>query len=82
MVSSTDLSAFGGKATLSETTNHGPALAFGNGKLFLAWNGLDQRLMVSSSADGVTFAPAVRLAHTSNTSPGLAFANGKLFLVW
>jgi len=82
VVSSTDLSAFGGKATLSETTNHGPALAFGNGKLFLAWNGLDQRLMVSSSADGVTFTPAVRLAHTSSTSPGLLFANGKLFLVW
>ncbi len=78
----TDLSTFGGKATLSETTNHGPALAFGNGKLFLAWNGLDQRLMVSSSADGVTFTPAVRLAHTSSTSPGLLFANGKLFLVW
>jgi hypothetical protein len=83
-VSSTDLSTFGGKVTLplGETSNQGPALAFGNGKLFLAWTGLDQRLMVSSSGDGVTFSPAVRLAHTSSTSPGLLFANGRLFLVW
>jgi hypothetical protein len=85
VMSSTDrnLQSWGNKSTSTETSAHGPALLFINGRLFLAWTGTDSRLNVMSSADlGATWQPKVTLNETSSTEPALAFWNVSLILMW
>jgi hypothetical protein len=70
---------------LNETSVGGPALAFGNGRLFLAWTEAEGWLNVMSSADAVHWlTPPVghTLAYQSASAPALAFINGSLFLLW
>jgi hypothetical protein len=57
VISSTDLQHFENKVTLTQNSGLGPALAFGNGRLFIAWVGTDPNssLNVMSSIDGVNF---------------------------
>lgn len=72
------------RAILPETSDHGPALACGNGRLFLAWTDRNSKLNVMSSPNGQTWDPQHKetLNYTSPRAPGLAFLNGTLFLVW
>src|SRR6266849_1906328 len=63
------------KVTLNETSFDGPALAFGNGKLFLAWVGTDPNssLNVAISTDGgATFPQKVTFGESGASAPGLA----------
>ena len=66
-------------------TSASPALAAFNGKLYAAWKGkdTDQRLFVSSSADGVNWSAQVQApSGSTSTSPALAAFNGKLYAAW
>src|SRR6266516_1304554 len=69
-------------ATLSESSPFGPALAFGNGRLYLAWADTNHSLNVLSSIDGVNFTNKVTLGDTSVSAPALSFINGTLYLLW
>lgn len=77
-------SSFSGKVTLADKSIDGPALAFGNGRIFLAWTGDDplHSLNVSSSTDLLTFVNKKVLAERSNHGPALAFGGGRIFLAW
>lgn len=84
VVQTNDGNTLTGKVTLQESSIDGPALAFGNGRLFVAWTGTDgaHSLNVIGSNDGQAFDNKVTLAEHSNRGPALAFGNGKLFLAW
>jgi len=72
-----------GKATNgNETSWHGPSLAAGLGRIFMAWTGTDRRLNVHTSNDCVNWFNKKTLDETSDHAPALAFGNGKLFLAW
>src|SRR4051794_679668 len=79
-----DGSHFAEKVTLDDTSLDGPALAFGNGRLFLAWTGPDagQHVNVSSSTNHTTFENKVVLNESSPFGPALSFGNGRAFLAW
>jgi hypothetical protein len=65
------------------STSTSPALAAFNGKLYVAWKGkdTDQRLLVSSSADGVNWSAQVQApSGSTSTSPALAAFDGKLYV--
>jgi hypothetical protein len=81
---SVDGRQFTGKMTLTDTSLEGPALTFGNGRLFLGWTGPDvgTHVNVSSSADFQTFQNKVVLNESSPFGPALASANGRIFLAW
>ena len=57
-----------------------PALAFGNGRLYLAWTGSDgaRSLNVMSSTDGQTFVNKVTLGEHCCDGPALAVIDGVL----
>ncbi len=69
----------------SGSTSTSPALAAFDGKLYVAWKGkdTDQRLFVSSSADGVNWSAQVQApSGSTSTSPALAAFDGKLYVAW
>ncbi len=70
--------------TLDDTSISGPALAYWNGRLYIAWTGTDgeHHLNVMSSADGKVFDNKVTLGDTSIARPALAVYNGKLHIAW
>lgn len=66
-----------------KTSNWQPAIAAFNGRLYLAYTGLDGRLNVASSTDGVTFGASTIIPNnTSAVGPGLAAFNGELYIAW
>lgn len=75
---------FSGKVILAETSFDGPALAFGNGNVFLSWVGTNSAhyLNVIQSTNCRSFTNKVVLEDTSRFGPALAYGNGRLFLVW
>jgi hypothetical protein len=79
-----DLSSWGGKLQLSEYSPYGPALAYGNGYLFIAWAGTDNRINIRRSSDGVTWndSDKVILQQWTIDSPSLAFVNNTLYLLF
>jgi hypothetical protein len=68
--------------TLPERSNLSPSVAAFGGRLYLAWTGLDGRINVESSADGVHFSNKVTLGEFSGSSPALAVFDGRLDLAW
>lgn len=68
--------------TLNQSSSHGPALAFYNNSLYLAWTGTDGQLNVISSSDGTTWTNQVTLGQHSNTAPALIASSNSLSLVW
>jgi hypothetical protein len=79
-----DLSSWGDKLQLSEYSPYGPALAYGNGYLFIAWAGTDNRINIRRSSDGVTWndSDKVILQQWTIDSPSLAFVNNTLYLLF
>jgi hypothetical protein len=69
---------------LSDTSDNGPALAFNNNALFLAWRGSgNDNLNVSVSDDrGSSFHGKHTSPETSDDAPALASHNGRLFIAW
>ncbi|GCE15523.1 hypothetical protein [Tengunoibacter tsumagoiensis] len=68
-----------------ETTGEsGPALAAGNGKIYLAWQGTDHHINIISSINGKSFQNKKVLKEDSphTATPGLTFGNGYLYLSW
>lgn len=66
-----------------KTSNWQPAIAAFNGRLYLAYTGLDGRLNVASSTDGQTFGASTIIPNNSSAvGPGLAAFNGNLYLAW
>src|SRR5689334_16539995 len=74
----------GQKATLDQTSNQSPSLAFFNNRLFMAWTGTNGKLNVTSSADGVTWKDEDKkiLDQSSNVAPALIASSNVLSLVW
>jgi len=72
----------GQPATLNQSSNQAPALAFYNNLLYLAWTGTDGKLNVISSPDGTTFTNQVTLGQSSNNGPALIASSNLLSLVW
>ena len=72
------------KVTLPETTDHAPALAFHQGRIFLAWRGSgNEQLNIAVSLDGGrTFRVKRVLAETSEAAPALASTSNGLVLAW
>lgn len=75
------------KVTLGETSFYGPALAHGDGHIFMAWTGIAafgefNYLNVLTSDDGVNFFNKVTLSDTSVAGPSLAYFNNKLYMAW
>jgi hypothetical protein len=74
------------KRTLDEYTPVGPALAAFNGRLFMAWTGIDEfaQLNVISSADGVTWRnqDKVVVREDSRYGPALCAFQGRLYMAW
>jgi hypothetical protein len=72
------------KIVLSETSDNGPALAFHNGALFLAWRGSgNDNLNISASDDrGGSFHGKLVSTETSDDAPALASHNGRLFIAF
>jgi hypothetical protein len=70
--------------TLGDTSGAGPALASFNGRLYLAWTGMDDAhsLNVVSSSDGITFGGKVTLGESSSAGPALTSFKGRLYLAW
>jgi outer membrane protein assembly factor BamB len=62
----------------------GPALAFGNGRLFAAWTDKDKNVVVRWSVDGIQWLAADRatLPGPSAAAPQLAFIDDELYLLW
>lgn len=66
-----------------KTSNWQPAIAAFNDRLYLAYTGLDGRLNVASSTDGITFGTSTIIPNnTSAVGPGLAAFNGNLYIAW
>jgi len=66
-----------------KTSNWQPAIAAFNGALYLAYTGLDGRLNIASSTDGVTFGASTIIPNnTSAVGPGLAAFGGQLYIAW
>jgi hypothetical protein len=72
------------KAILGETSEHAPALASHNGRLFLAWKGSgnDALNLIFSNDNGASFQGKKPFSETSHHAPALASHNGRLFLAW
>ena len=68
-----------------ETTLSGPPIASINGRLYIAWTGLDPmhhlNLMVSMDG-GHTFGGKITVMETSDSGPSLAAYKGRLYLAW
>jgi hypothetical protein len=78
------ISGLSSKITLSDTSQNGPALAFHNNALFLAWRGSgNDNLSVSVSDDrGGSFHGKQISIETSDDAPALASHNGQLFMAY
>lgn len=77
--------SFGIATVLGESSPFAPALAFGGGRLYLAWVGTDpnRSLNVAWSIDGgTTFGGKVTLVESATTAPALTFLGGQLHLLW
>ncbi|MGN9845168.1 hypothetical protein ACTMTI_44300 [Nonomuraea sp. H19] len=72
------------KVTLEETSEAPPALAFHNGRLFLAWkgDGNDNLNLMFSDDNGATFKGKITFEEFSDRAPTLASHAGRLFLGW
>jgi len=66
---------------LQFTSDHSPALAAFNGRLYLAWKGNDN-LNVSSSTDGQNWDPQIMFDEFTPHGPALASFNGRLYIGW
>jgi outer membrane protein assembly factor BamB len=86
VLSSTDFKVWiGDKFPIPDSTSlYGPALAFGNGRLFVAWTDQSKNVTVRSSADGIHWSDSdkVTLPGPSAAAPQLAFIDDSLFLLW
>ena len=71
--------------TSRETSTEGPRMVFLNGKLYIAWSGIDSQhhlnVMVSSD-NGHSFANKYTAGDTSDSGPSLAVHQNKLFIAW
>ena len=69
---------------LNETSDNGPALAFHDNALFLAWRGSgnDNLNVIVSDDGGVTFHGKITSPESSDDSPALASHNGRLFIAF
>ena len=70
--------------TLNETSPAGPALAWLNGALYLAWAGTrNGKLNIMTSTDaGASFGHLVTSAQTSPAAPGLCAGPDGVFITW
>ncbi|WP_457651694.1 hypothetical protein [Rhodocaloribacter sp.] len=53
-----------------------------DGKVFMAWTGMDGKINVMRSRDGVDWGAKIRLDETSSKSPTLTTFDDELILAW
>lgn len=70
------------KATLSDTSNLGPALTTLGGQLLLGWVGTDLRLNFMASANGLTFSNKVTLSERSSVPLALEVFQNRFVTAW
>lgn len=72
------------KVVTNFTTTGTPSVAVYNDKVILAFTGMDSKVYVAESSDGVDFSGATAVANaiSSGVGPGLAAFNGRLWLSW
>jgi len=75
------------KASLGETSEHGPAICEFNGRLYIAWTGTHggAHLNVTSTPDGSSFSPQSKVTLKDTASafgPALTAFNNRLYLAW
>jgi Bacterial Ig-like domain len=72
------------KVVLQQSSDHGPSLANGNGRILLAWIGRDTDMGINfmESSDGFSFSGKELSPENSNHSPALAFFNKKFIVAW
>lgn len=78
---------WGHKASLGETSEHGPAICEFNGRLYIAWTGTHEgaHLNVTSTPDGSSFSPVDKVTLKDAASafgPALTAFNNRLYLAW
>jgi hypothetical protein len=78
------IDGFEGKIILAETSDCGPAVAFHDNRLFLAWKGSgnDELNVAVSNDGGATFVGKHISPETSDDAPALASHNGQLFIAF
>ena len=69
-------------AILNGTSNQGPALAFYQGLLYIAWTDARGNLNLASSSDGVHWTALPSSSQTSNNGPALTASSSLLSLAW
>lgn len=72
------------KAVLGDTSDQSPAIAFHNGRLFMAWKGAgnENLNLIASDIGKMSFSIKKTFADTSPYAPALVSHNGQLFLAW
>ena len=81
--SGANVTGFGNKVTLGETSTKRPALASFDGKLFMAWRGTNSDLNLMASADnGRTFVDKYTSQESSLLSPALTPSDRLLLYSW
>jgi outer membrane protein assembly factor BamB len=84
-IQSTNLVQFGPQANLGKETDFGPAIAFGNGRFFIAWIDSDGHPNVMSSINGLGSGASnttVLSGDVTDAAPRLTFFSGKLYLTY
>jgi hypothetical protein len=71
--------------TSGETSIEGPPTAFLNGRLYIAWSGVDPQHhlnVMMSSDDGHSFGSKYTGGDTSDSGPSLVVHQNRLFIAW
>ena len=74
---------YDGNSRPEETSDYGPALAFGGGLFFLAFTGRDGQINVMTSVNGLDYANKVVLQdQLTDAAPRVAFAGSQIYVLW
>jgi hypothetical protein len=84
LVNGPNVTGFGNKVTLADTSPVSTAVTISGNKLFLAWKGDGNNYLnvESSTNGGASFGGKMTSTETSSLAPALTTANGKVYIAW
>jgi outer membrane protein assembly factor BamB len=78
-----DKRTYDGDSKPEELSDYGPALAFGDGRFFLAFTGTDGQINVMTSVNGVDYSNKVVLAdQLTDAAPRVAFVGSRIYVLF